>query len=48
MTSRIVLAILLAATSLAAEPPVRVLIVEGYSNHDWRLTTAGCREPGKR
>lgn len=24
----------------AAEPPARVLIVDGYSNHDWRLTTA--------
>jgi hypothetical protein len=23
-----------------AEPPVRVLIVDGFSNHDWRLTTA--------
>ncbi len=22
-----------------AEPPIRVLIVDGYSNHDWRLTT---------
>lgn len=24
----------------AAERPIRVLIVDGYSNHDWRLTTA--------
>lgn len=24
---------------LAAEPPIRVLIVDGYSNHDWQLTT---------
>ncbi|MFO1447197.1 MAG: ThuA domain-containing protein [Opitutaceae bacterium] len=24
----------------AAEPPIRVLIVDGFSNHDWRLTTA--------
>ena len=24
----------------AADPPVRVLILDGYSNHDWRLTTA--------
>jgi hypothetical protein len=23
-----------------AEPPVRVLIVDGFSNHDWKLTTA--------
>ena len=32
----------------AAEAPVRVLIVDGYSNHDWRLTTAlirGILEP---
>jgi len=31
-----------------AEPPVRVLIVDGYSNHDWKLTTAlirGILEP---
>jgi hypothetical protein len=27
-------------TMNAAEAPVRVLIVDGYSNHDWRLTTA--------
>ena len=25
---------------VAAEPPIRVLIVDGYSNHDWRLTTS--------
>jgi hypothetical protein len=25
--------------AFSAEPPVRVLIVDGYSNHDWRLTT---------
>jgi Trehalose utilisation len=32
----------------AAEPRVRVLILDGYSNHDWRLTTAlirGMLEP---
>ena len=32
----------------AAEPPVRVLIVDGFSNHDWKLTTAlirGMLEP---
>lgn len=32
----------------AAEAPVRVLIVDGYSNHDWKLTTAlirGILEP---
>ncbi|HTO05188.1 MAG TPA: ThuA domain-containing protein [Opitutus sp.] len=36
------------AGAAAAEPPVRVLIVDGYSNHDWRLTTAlirGILEP---
>jgi len=34
--------------AFAAEPPVRVLIVDGYSNHDWRLTTGlirGILEP---
>jgi type 1 glutamine amidotransferase len=34
--------------AFAAEPPIRVLIVDGYSNHDWRLTTAlirGILEP---
>ncbi|HYC70671.1 MAG TPA: ThuA domain-containing protein [Opitutaceae bacterium] len=42
----------LAAHAPAAEPvsmrPIRVLIVDGYSNHDWRLTTAlirGILEP---
>jgi Trehalose utilisation len=35
------LSILLAAVSArAAEQPIRVLIVDGYSNHDWKLTTA--------
>jgi hypothetical protein len=32
----------------ATERPIRVLIVDGYSNHDWRLTTAlvrGILEP---
>ena len=32
----------------AADPRVRVLILDGYSNHDWRLTTAlirGMLEP---
>ncbi|HTL68703.1 MAG TPA: ThuA domain-containing protein [Lacunisphaera sp.] len=35
----------------ATEPPIRVLIVDGYSNHDWRLTTAlirGILEPTGR
>jgi hypothetical protein len=35
-------------TRPAAEPPVRVLIVDGLSNHDWKLTTAlirGILEP---
>jgi hypothetical protein len=39
----IFLTLLLGAGGLAAsgaEPPVRVLIVDGYSNHDWQLTTA--------
>jgi hypothetical protein len=31
---------LLSVGAFAANPPVRVLIVDGYSNHDWRLTTA--------
>ncbi len=37
-----------ARASAAAERPVRVLIVDGYSNHDWRLTTSlirGILEP---
>jgi type 1 glutamine amidotransferase len=35
------LAMLLPTTAaLAAEKPIRVLIVDGYSNHDWQLTTA--------
>src|SRR5690242_16632133 len=32
----------------AAAPPIRVLIVDGVSNHDWKLTTAlirGILEP---
>jgi hypothetical protein len=44
----LVLGVCLPGTSGAAEPPVRVLIVDGYSNHDWRLTTAlirGILEP---
>jgi len=49
MPSRLLLAFLLAATGVAAaEPPVRVLILDGYSNHEWRLTTAlirGILEP---
>jgi hypothetical protein len=35
-------------TMNAAEAPVRVLVVDGYSNHDWTLTTAlirGILEP---
>ena len=40
------------APAPAAEPaPIRVLIVDGYSNHDWRLTTAlirGILEPTGR
>lgn len=29
-----------AAPAIAPAKPIRVLIVDGYSNHDWRLTTA--------
>jgi type 1 glutamine amidotransferase len=46
---RLLLAMLLPATAaVAAEKPIRVLIVDGYSNHDWKLTTAlvrGILEP---
>lgn len=50
MKRAVVLAALLAATGLAAaaEPRIRVLITDGYSNHDWRRTTAlirGILEP---
>ncbi len=55
MKPRVVVALLVffalfapAAIAVAAEAPVRVLIVDGYSNHDWRLTTAlirGILEP---
>ncbi|HLP26892.1 MAG TPA: ThuA domain-containing protein, partial [Acidobacteriota bacterium] len=41
----------LAGAGFAADPPIRVLIVDGYSNHDWRLTTAlirGILEPTGR
>jgi hypothetical protein len=41
-------ATMLTMPATAAEPPIRVLIVDGYSNHDWRLTTAlvrGILEP---
>ena len=45
-------AIFLGATGLFAQPtpPIRILIVDGFSNHDWRLTTAlirGILEPTK-
>jgi type 1 glutamine amidotransferase len=54
--TRILLATLTAALAAAPLPfaggapakPIRVLIVDGYSNHDWRLTTAlirGILEP---
>ncbi len=36
------------ASGASGDSPVRVLIVDGYSNHDWRLTTAlirGILEP---
>ncbi|HWA27982.1 MAG TPA: ThuA domain-containing protein [Lacunisphaera sp.] len=38
----------LTLSGFAAESPIRVLMVDGYSNHDWRLTTAlirGILEP---
>lgn len=44
-------AVSVAGSGLAAERPIRVLIVDGYSNHDWRLTTAlirGILEPTGR
>ena len=37
-------------SQLAMSAPIRVLIVDGYSNHDWQLTTAlirGIIEPSK-
>jgi len=38
---RLLSVLLLPATAaFAAEKPIRVLIVDGYSNHDWKLTTA--------
>jgi hypothetical protein len=49
MLPRLILFMLLPVTvALAAERPIRVLIVDGYSNHDWQLTTAlirGILEP---
>lgn len=44
----LLLAGLAGGAALAAEPPIRVLVIDGYSNHDWRLTTAlirGILEP---
>jgi enterochelin esterase-like enzyme/type 1 glutamine amidotransferase len=44
--SAVALVVGLAASAVAA--PVRVLVVDGYSNHDWKLTTAlirGILEP---
>ena len=43
-------ALFVGGSSYAApsQSPIRVLIVDGYSNHDWRLTTAlirGILEP---
>lgn len=37
--ARWLLPMLCGLPGLAAEPPARVLIVDGFSNHDWRLTT---------
>jgi uncharacterized protein len=28
------------SAAAAAAPPIRVLIIDGFSNHDWRMTTA--------
>ena len=42
------LALTCAAARAGAAAPIRVLIVDGYSNHDWKLTTAlirGTLEP---
>ena len=42
---------LLPLASTATEPRIRVLVIDGYSNHDWRLTTAllrGIIEPTGR
>lgn len=42
------LTVMFALPTGAAEAPIRVLILDGYSNHDWRLTTAlirGILEP---
>lgn len=42
LRSRLILPALLllpCVAGSAAESPIRVLIVDGYSNHDWRLTT---------
>jgi type 1 glutamine amidotransferase len=44
----LVIALAVPARASAADPPIRVLILDGYSNHDWRLTTAlirGILEP---
>ena len=48
ISSRALLTVLLAIMvlpAMAAEPPrpIRVLIVDGFSNHDWRLTTRSIR-----
>jgi hypothetical protein len=37
--SRLLLVLVFAGRLAGAEPQIRVLIVDGYSNHDWRLTT---------
>jgi hypothetical protein len=44
----LVCALIQPGRAAAADPPVRVLIVDGLSNHDWTLTTAlirGILEP---
>jgi type 1 glutamine amidotransferase len=35
---------LAAATAWSAAEPVRVLVIDGFSNHDWRTTTARIRD----
>lgn len=40
----VALAVIGSSIGLAAEPPVRVLIVDGFGNHDWRRTTMLVRE----
>jgi hypothetical protein len=48
LRASLLVAVMWAMTTTAAEPRIRVLVLDGYSNHDWRLTTAlirGILEP---